>query len=101
MTEALRFEDKILGATVSWTADRWYVAIQVKVHDAVFYLHRQADGIVGADLGVKSVATLSTGEVIETRLVMAEPWYPSSRLCSVCGWKNDALSLWERWWVGP
>ncbi|CBL45544.1 Transposase, probably fragment [gamma proteobacterium HdN1] len=28
-----------------------------------------------------------------TRLVIADRWYPSSRLYSVCGWKNDALTL--------
>ncbi|MEF3193532.1 MAG: transposase [Halothiobacillaceae bacterium] len=34
-----------------------------------------------------------------TRLVIADRWYPSSRLCSVCGWKNDALSLRDREWT--
>ncbi|WP_298614822.1 transposase [uncultured Thermosynechococcus sp.] len=28
-----------------------------------------------------------------TRLIIADRWYPSSRLCSVCGYKNDALAL--------
>lgn len=34
MTEALRFEGKILGATVSRTAERWFVAVQVDVPEA-------------------------------------------------------------------
>jgi putative transposase len=34
-----------------------------------------------------------------TRLVIADRWYPSSRLCSVCGWKNEALTLRDREWV--
>ena len=34
-----------------------------------------------------------------TRLVIADRWYPSSRLCSVCGWKNEALTLKDREWV--
>jgi len=25
--------------------------------------------------------------------------YPSSRLCSICGWKNDALTLKDREWT--
>jgi len=28
-----------------------------------------------------------------TRLVIADRWYPSSRLCSVCSWKNETLAL--------
>jgi putative transposase len=227
MREALRFAGKILGATVSRTADRWFVAIQVEVPDAVFCRPRKGNGVVGVDLGVKAAATLSTGEVIEapkplkaalrrlqirsrrqsrkvetakaaagfdpkarlpkgvqlpesnnrrkssavlarlharianiradfvhklttrlcrenqavviedlnvkgmlandrlaraindvgfgmlrsqieykakrygTRLIIADRWYPSSRLCSVCGWKNDALSLADREWTCP
>jgi putative transposase len=227
MTEALRFEGKILGATVSRTADRWFVAIQVEVPDATFYRSRVSHGVVGVDLGVKAAATLSSGEAIEapmplrgalrrlrirgwrlsrkieaakvaagfalqarlpkgtrlpvsnnrrkssaalarlharianvrvdfahklttrlcrenqavviedlrvkgmlaneklaraisdvgfglfrsqieykakrygTRLVIADRWYPSSRLCPVCGWKNEALRLKDRSWTCP
>jgi putative transposase len=36
-----------------------------------------------------------------TRLVIADRWYPSSRLCSVCGWKNQALRLQDREWTCP
>lgn len=227
MTEALRFEGKILGATVSRTANRWFVAIQVEVSDSQFYRSRTGNGVVGIDLGVKAAATLSTGESVEaprplraalrrlrirsrrlsrkieaarvvagfapkarlpkgvkppisnhrkksaaalarlharianiradfthklttrlcrenqavviedlqvkgmlandrlaraisdvglgmfrsqieykakrygTRLVIADRWYPSSRLCSVCGWKNEALTLKDREWACP
>ncbi|WP_141056630.1 zinc ribbon domain-containing protein, partial [Tepidiphilus succinatimandens] len=31
----------------------------------------------------------------------AERWYPSSRLCSVCGWKHETLTLGEREWTCP
>lgn len=42
-----------------------------------------------------------------TRLVIAERvavaqaslWYPSSRLFSACGWKNERLALRDREWV--
>jgi len=227
MTESLRFEGKILGATVCRSADRWFVAIQVEVPDAVFCRPRKGNGVVGVDLGVKAAATLSTGEVIEapkplkaalrrlrirsrrlsrkleaakvaagfnpkgtlpkgtrlpissnrqksaqalarlharianiradfihklttrlcrenqavviedlhvkgmlandklaralsdvgfgmirrqmeykvkrygTLLVVADRWYPSSRLCSVCGWKHEALTLRDREWTCP
>lgn len=33
------------------------------------------------------------------RLVIADRWYPSSRLCSCCGWKNAALLLSNRTWT--
>ncbi len=227
MAEALRFDGKVLGATVSRTADRWYVAIQVEVKDEQYYRRRTGNGVVGIDLGVKALATLSTGEVIQapkplqramrrlqirsrrvsrkctaakgqiglrpdqpipkgtklpvsqnrqksaarlaklharianlradfthklttrlcrenqavviedlnvkgmqandklaraisdvgfgmfrsqieykakryaTRLIVADRWYASSRLCSVCGWKHDALTLRDRTWTCP
>lgn len=226
-TEALRFDGKILGATVSRTADRWFVAVQVEVPAAQFYRCRTAHQINGIDLGIKAAATFSSGESVEapkplkaalrrlqirsrrvsrkieaakitagfasnarlpkgtrlpvssnrkkssailarqharianiradfthklttrlcrenqtvviedlhvkgmlandkltraindvgfgmfrsqieykakrygTRLVIADRWYPSSRLCSVCDWKNEALTLKDREWVCP
>lgn len=36
-----------------------------------------------------------------TRLVIAEGWYPSSCLCSIWGWKNEALTLRDRQWTSP
>jgi putative transposase len=225
MTEELRFKGKILGATVSRTADRWFVAIQVEVPDAQCYRRRTSHEVNGIDLGVKAAATISNGEVIEapkplnaalrrlkirgrrlsrkleaakemagfgrharlpkgtrlpvsnnrqksaatlarlharlanlradvthklttrlcrenqafviedgnvkgmlanerlaraisdvgfgvfrsqleykakrygTHLIIADRWYPSSRLCSFCGWKNEALTLSDREWV--
>jgi len=65
MTEELRFKGKILGATVSRTADRWFVAIQVEVPDAQCYRRRTSHEVNGIDLGVKAAATISSGEVIE------------------------------------
>ncbi len=63
MREPLRFEGKIMGTTVSRTAGRWFIAIQVEVADPT--LPRTGVGIVGVDLGLKAFATLSTGETIE------------------------------------
>jgi transposase, IS605 OrfB family, central region len=225
MTEELRFKGKILGATVSRTADRWFVAIQVEVPDAQFYRRRTVHEVNGIDLGIQAAATISSGEAIEapkplkaalrrlkirgrrlsrkleaarkaagcerhaclpegtrlpvsnnrqksaailarlyarmaniradfthklttrlcrenqalviedlnvkgmlqneklaraisdvgfgmlrsqleykarrygTQLTIANRWYPSSRLCSICGWKNEALTLRDREWV--
>ena len=31
----------------------------------------------------------------------ADRWFPSSRMCSECGWKHDGLTLSDReWWCG-
>ncbi|CAM5401291.1 hypothetical protein SSTU70S_02972 [Stutzerimonas stutzeri] len=65
MTEALRFEGKILGATVSRAADRWFVAVQVDVPEAQALRRRTGHGTVGVDLGLKAAATLSSGESIQ------------------------------------
>jgi putative transposase len=214
MAEPLRFAGKVLGATVSRTADRWFIAIQVEVADINAKRKRTKDDIVGVDFGVKAAATLSTGENIisprplksalrrlkilsrsisrkikaakkrdvkdkfissnqkksilklsrlharianlradfshklstrlcrenqtiviedlhvagmlkneklsrslsdigfghirrqleykalryDTQLIIADRWYPSSKLCSHCHWKNDTLTLQERNW---
>ncbi|WP_203230107.1 RNA-guided endonuclease InsQ/TnpB family protein, partial [Azotobacter chroococcum] len=65
MTETLRFEGRILGATVSRTADRWFVAVQVEVPGHQALRRRSGHGTVGVDLGIKSAATLSNGESIQ------------------------------------
>ena len=64
MWEPLRFDGKILNATVSREADRWSINIQVEL-PGDYHRERTADGQVGVDLGIQHLATLSTGEVID------------------------------------
>lgn len=64
MTEQLRFNGKILGATVSRTADRWFIAVQVGVPDVQAFRKRTGQDVMGVDLGLTAAATLSTGEKI-------------------------------------
>ena len=61
MRESLRFTGKILSATLSRVADRWFVSITVDTEDLP---QRRAEnqGAAGVDLGVSALATLSTGE---------------------------------------
>ena len=57
MREELRFQGKILSATVSKVADRWFVSIAVEsgpIHSKPAKNH----GKVGVDLGVNTLATL-------------------------------------------
>jgi len=65
MREALRFTGQIMSAVVSRTAARWYVSIAVRLDTAPPPCENQA--VVGVDLGVLHLATLSTGEVIDGR----------------------------------
>lgn len=64
MREPLRFEGKITSATVSRVADRWFVSIAVDTQDTSHLAQAKNQGAVGVDLGVKALATLSTGEVV-------------------------------------
>jgi putative transposase len=52
---------QILSATVSEQAGHWYVSVQVEEEQTVL---ENTGPVVGIDLGVKSLATLSDGEVI-------------------------------------
>jgi putative transposase len=63
MREELRFEGKILSAVVSRTAHRWFVSIAVDIPRTLTTSENQA--VVGVDLGIKTLATLSTGEKFE------------------------------------
>jgi putative transposase len=63
MREILRLEGKILSATVSRVADRWFVSVTVEVAHQVPVRENQAVG--GVDLGVKALATMSDGGAVE------------------------------------
>jgi putative transposase len=61
MREELRFSGKLLSATVSRVADKWFVSIAVEVPDVPCTSH----GTVGIDLGVNSFVALSDGTKIQ------------------------------------
>lgn len=64
MAEPLRFTGKILSGRVCEQAGKWYLVVTLQVEQSV----SQVPGTsVGIDFGLKSFATLSTGEVIETQ----------------------------------
>lgn len=64
MRESLRFTGKIMSATVSRVADRWFVSITVDTQDDSHLPQAENQGAVGVDLGISALATLSTGEKI-------------------------------------
>jgi putative transposase len=64
LREELRFKGKIMSATVSRTADRWFLSVAVDT----FTEEKHGEEVIGVDVGLKHFATLSTGEVIEAPL---------------------------------
>lgn len=62
MTEQLRFDGKIMAATISRRAKYWFVSIGVQTSDFSHLRHAENQGSVGVDLGIKTLVTLSTGE---------------------------------------
>ena len=64
MREALRFAGKIMSATISRVADKWFVSITVDAPDSSHLPQAENQGAVGVDLGVSALATLSTGEKV-------------------------------------
>lgn len=64
MRETLRFTGKIMSATVSRVADRWFVSITVDTPEDLPLPKAENQSAVGVDLGVSALATLSTGEVV-------------------------------------
>ena len=61
MCESLRLSGRIVSASIERVADRWYASIVVDTI-ASFLPPAENQGAVGADLGVTTLATLSTGE---------------------------------------
>jgi putative transposase len=63
MRETLRFAGKIASARVVEECGRWFLCVSVDVGEAAW--PRTGDGIIGVDLGIAALATLSTGEQVE------------------------------------
>ena len=66
MRETLRFKGKIMSATISRIADNWFVSITVEIDSLSHLSKAENQGIVGVDLGISTLATLSTGEKINS-----------------------------------
>ena len=56
---------KVLRMTISQRAGRWHASLTVERDDASVTRKAPRDGAVGVDLGVKNLATLSNGTVVE------------------------------------
>jgi putative transposase len=65
MRESLRYEGKLLSATISKTADKWYVSIGVELAEPPYCKTLNLDNI-GLDCGISHLATLSNGMVFDS-----------------------------------
>ena len=64
LREDIRFQGKILNATVSRIADKWFISFAIK--PSMSYLPCKNQASVGIDLGIKKLAVLSNGSYIES-----------------------------------
>ncbi len=64
MTEPVRFTGQIKSCTLSRSADDWFVSLMIDTEPPL-PTQKEKGSVVGVDLGVKAMATLSTGESIE------------------------------------
>lgn len=67
LTRAINAGAEIRSYTISRTGHRWYISILTREPDQVpAPTHRQQSaGTVGVDLGVKAIAALSTGHIVD------------------------------------
>ena len=61
--EPLRFAGKIASTRVVREADRWFLCVSVDLGE--YHKERTGNGVVGVDLGLTIMATLSTGEKVQ------------------------------------
>jgi putative transposase len=75
MTESLRFEGRILSATISRdSVGDWYASFNVEIsEDSFVYPHKcESQAFVGVDLGIKTLATCSNGMIFENPKPLAK-----------------------------
>ena len=95
--ERLPQPEKIKSVTISRQADRWFISF--KIENQTQDLDNKS--IVGVDLGVKCLATLSTGEVIEgaksyrknkSKLARLQ-WINRNKIIGSNNWKKAQLKI--------
>lgn len=65
LSEALRFQGKIMSYTVSHYAGQWHVSVQVETGVDNRPTCLNTDSVVGIDVGLKHIATASDGTVLD------------------------------------
>ena len=62
MAEKLRFKGKLIEATISRIADKWFVSIAVELDSTNMFKRTDNQGVVGIDLGIKTAVVPSKGD---------------------------------------
>lgn len=63
LTEKLRFTGKIMSATISREADRWFISIAVELNPEPE--PKSGEATIGIDLGINTAVVCSTGETFK------------------------------------
>ena len=95
MREELRFQGKLLSAAVSRVADRWQVSFCVDVQVNPANAENQGE-VVGVDLGVRALATLSNGDVEEGPKALRRWSKKLRRLCKSLNRKKEGSANWKK-----
>ena len=62
LSEPLRFDGKIMKATISKKANKWFVSISI---ETTINELKETNNVIGIDLGVKEIATCSNGIIFD------------------------------------
>lgn len=64
-TRTVSGDVRVLSASVRFERDRWFVSFTVETPDVHLPVALDPSAVVGVDLGIKTLAVLSTGEVVQ------------------------------------
>jgi putative transposase len=90
-------QNKPKSVTISRQADRWFISFRFEVESQEF----TSDSVVGVDLGVKILATLSTGEIVlgakpykkyEAKLSRVQ-WLNRQKIIGSANWKKAQMQI--------
>ncbi len=96
--ERLPIEQKPKSFTLSRRSDRWFISWKIEVEPSGVTLDRK---IVGVDLGIKTLATLSTGEIFEgaksyrkyEKKLSRLQWFNRHKVIGSANWKKAILQI--------
>lgn len=73
MHQEVRFPGVVKSVTISQDGDRWFASFSIEVDESFVYPNTcENQEVVGIDLGIKTLMTLSTGEKVENPRFLRE-----------------------------
>jgi putative transposase len=70
LASGLKNSGRLLSLTISRAGSKWYASFAIEVPKTVHELLEPATDVLGVDLGIKTLATLSNGKTIENQRVL-------------------------------